>query len=96
MKKVLVVAAHPDDEILGVGGTIRRLADEGKMVRAVIIAEGLTSRNATRQETDKKELLELQEDTKRQQKKLDMKVLTSVVFLITDLIQKDYLILLNL
>lgn len=70
MKKVLVVAAHPDDEILGVGGTIRRLADEGKMVRAVIIAEGLTSRNATRQETDKKELLELQEDTKKAAKEI--------------------------
>ncbi len=65
MKNVLVVAAHPDDEILGVGGTIRRLANEGKMVRAIIIAEGLTSRNTIRQETDEKELLELQRDTKK-------------------------------
>ena len=43
MKNVLVVAAHPDDELLGIGGTVRRLADEGICVRAVILAEGLTS-----------------------------------------------------
>lgn len=70
MKKVLVIAAHPDDEILGVGGTIRRLVNEGKIVRAVIIAEGLTSRNATRQETNKKELLGLQEDAKKASKEI--------------------------
>ena len=44
MKKVLVFAAHPDDELLGVGGTVCRLAREGICVRAVILAEGLTSR----------------------------------------------------
>ena len=70
MKNVLVVAAHPDDELLGVGGTVRRLADEGKIVRAVIMAEGLTSRKAARLETDRRELLELQEDAKKAAKKV--------------------------
>ena len=70
MKNVLVVAAHPDDELLGVGGTVRRLADEGKIVRAVIMAEGLTSRKAARLETDRRELLELQEDAKKAAKEV--------------------------
>lgn len=65
MENILVVAAHPDDELLGVGGTVRRLSDEGKTVRAVIMAEGLTSRTATRHETGQSELLKLQEDAKR-------------------------------
>lgn len=41
---VLVVAAHPDDEVLGCGGTIARLAAEGAAVSILILAEGLTSR----------------------------------------------------
>lgn len=44
MKKVLVVAAHPDDEVLGCGGTIARQVREGAKVRFVICGEGLTSR----------------------------------------------------
>lgn len=65
MKNVLVVAAHPDDELLGVGGTVRRLVNEGACVRAVIMAEGLTSRGVCRFATDKQELKELQEDARR-------------------------------
>lgn len=60
MEKILVVAAHPDDELMGAGGTIRRLANEGKSCRALIMAEGLTSRGNAREDTDKEELLELQ------------------------------------
>jgi hypothetical protein len=30
--KVLVIAPHPDDEVLGAGGTIARLAIEGNDV----------------------------------------------------------------
>jgi LmbE family N-acetylglucosaminyl deacetylase len=41
---VLVVAAHPDDEVLGCGGTMARLAAEGAQVSVLILAEGLTSR----------------------------------------------------
>ena len=41
---VLVIAAHPDDEVLGCGGTIARLAAEGARVSILILAEGLTSR----------------------------------------------------
>ena len=41
---VLVVAAHPDDEVLGCGGTIARHAEAGDQVHVLIVAEGATSR----------------------------------------------------
>src|SRR6059036_3844046 len=44
---VVVVAAHPDDEILGAGGTLAAHARSGDMVHAVVLAEGATSRYQT-------------------------------------------------
>ena len=38
--KVLVISPHPDDEVLGVGGTMRRLADEGHDVTVAIVTKG--------------------------------------------------------
>jgi LmbE family N-acetylglucosaminyl deacetylase len=43
---VLVVAAHPDDEVLGCGGTIARLAAAGRAVHVMLIADGENSRAA--------------------------------------------------
>ena len=65
MKNVLVFAAHPDDELLGLGSTIRRLANEGISTRAVIMAEGLTSRADKRVDADMSELKDLQADAMR-------------------------------
>jgi len=48
MSAVLVVAAHPDDEVLGCGGTIARHADAGDAVQVLIVAEGATSRQELR------------------------------------------------
>ena len=39
-RRVLVVAAHPDDEILGCGGTLARHVRAGDTVRALILCEG--------------------------------------------------------
>lgn len=44
MRKVFVVAAHPDDEVLGAGGTIIRHVTNGDKVFALILGEGQTSR----------------------------------------------------
>jgi LmbE family N-acetylglucosaminyl deacetylase len=48
MERVLIIAAHPDDEVLGVGGTAIRHAKAGDQVRALIVAEGATSRQKKR------------------------------------------------
>lgn len=45
---ILVVAAHPDDEVLGCGGIIARHADAGDQVQVLIVAEGATSRQLQR------------------------------------------------
>jgi LmbE family N-acetylglucosaminyl deacetylase len=45
---VFVVAAHPDDEVLGCGGSIARHADAGDHVQVLIVAEGATSRQQQR------------------------------------------------
>ena len=41
----LVIAAHPDDEVLGCGGTIARSAQDGDEIYIAILGEGITSRN---------------------------------------------------
>lgn len=46
MTTVLVVAAHPDDELLGCAGTLARRARAGDRVEIVILAEGATSRSS--------------------------------------------------
>jgi LmbE family N-acetylglucosaminyl deacetylase len=47
-RSIAVVAAHPDDEILGCGGTIAWHADAGDTVNVLLLAEGITSRDAQR------------------------------------------------
>lgn len=38
--KTLVVAPHPDDEVLGCGGTMARIADNGHEVHVAIVTKG--------------------------------------------------------
>lgn len=57
---VLTIAAHPDDEILGCGGTMARHTREGDSVYILILAEGVTSRDTLRDtESRSEELAEL-------------------------------------
>ena len=41
MKNVLVVTPHPDDEVLGCGGTIVRHARRGDQVHLVVVTRGM-------------------------------------------------------
>lgn len=43
-RSILILAAHPDDEVLGCGGTIAKLADEGATIHAAFLADGVFSR----------------------------------------------------
>jgi N-acetylglucosamine malate deacetylase 1 len=45
--RILVLAAHPDDEVLGCGATIARHVQNGDEVRVVILAEGIRSRGSS-------------------------------------------------
>ncbi len=40
----LVLAAHPDDEVMGCGGTIAKLVDAGARVHIAFLADGVNSR----------------------------------------------------
>ena len=46
--KILVIAPHPDDEVLGMGGTIKKLSKKNKIILCVV------SEGATAQYKDKK------------------------------------------
>ncbi|MDI1291037.1 MAG: PIG-L family deacetylase [bacterium] len=45
MRRVLVVAAHADDDVLGCGATMARLASEGAAVRVEFLSDGVASRD---------------------------------------------------
>jgi len=46
MNKAIIFAAHPDDEILGCGGTMAKMAKEGVEVHVVFFADGESSRGS--------------------------------------------------
>jgi len=47
-KNVLIIAAHPDDEILGCGGTAAKYVKAGYQVSSLILGEGITARDKKR------------------------------------------------
>ena len=75
---ILVIAAHPDDEVLGMGGTIKKYTKNKHNVKIVIMATGIFARrspnytNSTRYEINKnatktmeENLISLRDDAKK-------------------------------
>ena len=56
MKKIAVVAAHPDDEVLGCGGTMARHVQEGDEVHVLYMADGVSSREEQNLQKDQLQL----------------------------------------
>lgn len=74
--KILIIAAHPDDEVLGCGGTIAKHSKNGDEVNVIILAEGLTSRDDKRNRDKRiKELLLLKKSAKEANKILGVTTL---------------------
>ena len=66
IKKVLTFFAHPDDETLAAGGTIKKLTDQGVEVHVAIPATGITSRrNIQNNKSLDSELFNLRQDTEK-------------------------------
>ena len=68
-KNLVVFAAHPDDEVLGCGGTIKRLSKNFNVI-VVFFTTGITSRNL---KNENKEINKLKQDCIRSNKILGTK-----------------------
>lgn len=70
---ILILAAHPDDEILGCGGTVARKVNEGEEAYAVILGEGISSRFGSPDEESKKKILNLHQKSGKAAKIIGVK-----------------------
>ena len=83
--KIIVLVAHPDDEVLGMGGTIKKHRSQNDTLKIVFLSTGITSRRSTNYKksntykTNKKiqnkmvqQITELQKDAKNASKCLDV------------------------
>jgi len=65
-RRILVLSAHPDDEVLGCGAALARHARLGDEVHVVILAEGATSRDDRRDREERgEELTQLEAAARR-------------------------------
>lgn len=79
-KKILIVAAHPDDEILGCGGLIKKYSKDN-LFKIIIAGEGITSRDPYQSfEINKKKLFNLKNDSVKANKKLGVRDLEFLNF----------------
>ncbi len=65
MKKILAVVAHPDDEIIGVGGTLCKHSSEGDEVYILILGDGKSSRQGVYKPLAKALLVKSSKETEK-------------------------------
>ena len=66
MSTIFVIAAHPDDEVLGCGGTLLKHINKGDKVNILFVSEGVSGRYINKQEPKcKKEISMRQEMAKK-------------------------------
>jgi len=53
VKRILVVSAHPDDEMLGCGGTLAKEIRRGSIVEILILGQGMMARNSSESDLEK-------------------------------------------
>lgn len=63
--KVLVIAAHPDDEVYGAGGTMARLVKEGHEVYTLIVTDGSSTQYPGDDERARQKVTECEEANRR-------------------------------
>tara|TARA_Y100000782_G_C10143730_1_gene248440 strand:- start:108 stop:773 length:666 start_codon:yes stop_codon:yes gene_type:complete len=54
--KILIIAAHPDDEVLGMGGTIKKLSKAGNKIKVIFLSTGILARRPLNGQKKVKEL----------------------------------------
>jgi LmbE family N-acetylglucosaminyl deacetylase len=70
---ILVIAAHPDDEVLGMGGTICKYRKLGHKVKIAIMATGITSRRSTNFKNNSNYEVKKSDNKKIQQQILELR-----------------------
>ena len=82
MSKILIISAHPDDEVIGIGGILKKLSKQHE-INILFLADGITARknsghvNSTNYEPTEKMKAEMQKeiDIRKRHAKNALKVL---------------------
>lgn len=74
-KRILVIAAHPDDEVLGCGGAIARHVREEDRVCVLILGTGIAARKEVSTAAGKRMIVELEKDARNASKILGVEKL---------------------
>jgi N-acetylglucosamine malate deacetylase 1 len=96
--RILTIVAHPDDEVLGAGATLKKHSENGDEVYCVYLADGVSSRSNSKENLEKrrKEIKESSEILgfkeifvyELEDNKMDLIPLLDIIKIIESIIQK--------